>query len=122
MHAKLERLLSKSLTTLEVMAYDLVVHTGPGQVSIKVLVRSVTTSTRTSVSCVFYLTGTYLNNVNVSPNGVDLPSVQPMTTSASPSSSPPPTAGKDWLIQRSCIEVLGELIDWSQSFVILVAT
>ena len=31
MHAKLERLLSKSLTTLEVMAYYLVVHTGPGQ-------------------------------------------------------------------------------------------
>ena len=29
MHAKLERLLSKSLTTLEVMAYYLVVHTGP---------------------------------------------------------------------------------------------
>ena len=32
MHTKLERLLSKSLTTLEVMAYDLVVHTGPGHV------------------------------------------------------------------------------------------
>ena len=30
MHTKLERLLSKSLTTLEVMAYYLVVHTGPG--------------------------------------------------------------------------------------------
>ena len=30
MHAKLERLLSKSLTTLEVMTYYLVVHTGPG--------------------------------------------------------------------------------------------
>ena len=30
MHAKLERLLSKSLTTLEVMAYYLVVHTGQG--------------------------------------------------------------------------------------------
>ena len=30
MHAKLERLLSKSLITLEVMAYYLVVHTGPG--------------------------------------------------------------------------------------------
>ena len=30
MHAKFERLLSKSLTTLEVMAYYLVVHTGPG--------------------------------------------------------------------------------------------
>ena len=29
MHAKFERLLSKSLTTMEVMAYDLVVHTGP---------------------------------------------------------------------------------------------
>ena len=29
MHAKLECLLSKSLTTLEVMAYYLVVHTGP---------------------------------------------------------------------------------------------
>ena len=29
MHAKFERLLSKSLTTLEVMAYYLVVHTGP---------------------------------------------------------------------------------------------
>ena len=29
MHTKLERLLSKSLTTMEVMAYDLVVHTGP---------------------------------------------------------------------------------------------
>ena len=31
MHAKFERLLSKSLTTMEVMAYDLVVHTGPGR-------------------------------------------------------------------------------------------
>ena len=31
MHAKFERLLSKSLTTLEVMAYYLVVHTGPGE-------------------------------------------------------------------------------------------
>ena len=30
MHTKLERLLSKSLTTLEVMTYYLVVHTGPG--------------------------------------------------------------------------------------------
>ena len=30
MHAKFERLLSKSLTTLEVMVYYLVVHTGPG--------------------------------------------------------------------------------------------
>ena len=29
MHAKLERLLSKSLITLEVMTYYLVVHTGP---------------------------------------------------------------------------------------------
>ena len=29
MHTKLERLLSKSLTTLEVMTYYLVVHTGP---------------------------------------------------------------------------------------------
>ena len=33
MYAKLERLLSKSLTTLEVMAYFLVVHTGPGQLT-----------------------------------------------------------------------------------------
>ena len=31
MHTKLERLLWKSLTTLEVMTYYLVVHTGPGQ-------------------------------------------------------------------------------------------
>ena len=31
MHTKFERLLSKSLTTLEVMTYYLVVHTGPGQ-------------------------------------------------------------------------------------------
>ena len=30
MHTKLERLLSKSLTTLEVVMYYLVVHTGPG--------------------------------------------------------------------------------------------
>ena len=29
-HTKFERLLSKSLTTLEVMSYYLVVHTGPG--------------------------------------------------------------------------------------------
>ena len=29
MHTKFERLLSKSLTTLEVMTYYLVVHTGP---------------------------------------------------------------------------------------------
>ena len=29
MHTNLERLLSKSLTTLKVMAYYLVVHTGP---------------------------------------------------------------------------------------------
>ena len=32
MHTKFERLLSKSLTTLEVMAYYLVVHTGPSLV------------------------------------------------------------------------------------------
>ena len=32
MHTKLERLLSKSLTTLEVMTYYLVVHTGPDEV------------------------------------------------------------------------------------------
>ena len=31
MHTMFERLLSKSLTTLEVMTYYLVVHTGPGQ-------------------------------------------------------------------------------------------
>ena len=31
MHTKFERLLSKSLTTLEVMSYYLVVHTGPGE-------------------------------------------------------------------------------------------
>ena len=31
MHTKLERLLSKSLTTLEVMTYYLVVHKGPGK-------------------------------------------------------------------------------------------
>ena len=30
MYTKFERLLSKSLTTLEVMTYYLVVHTGPG--------------------------------------------------------------------------------------------
>ena len=30
MHTKFERLLSKSLPTLEVMTYYLVVHTGPG--------------------------------------------------------------------------------------------
>ena len=30
MHTKFDRLLSKSLTTLEVMTYYLVVHTGPG--------------------------------------------------------------------------------------------
>ena len=33
MHTKFERLLSKSLTTLEVMTYYLVVHTGPGQLA-----------------------------------------------------------------------------------------
>ena len=31
MHTKLERLLWKSLTTLEVMTYYLVVHMGPGR-------------------------------------------------------------------------------------------
>ena len=31
MHTKFKRLLSKSLTTLEVMTYYIVVHTGPGQ-------------------------------------------------------------------------------------------
>ena len=31
MYTKFERLLWKSLTTLEVMAYNLVVHAGPGQ-------------------------------------------------------------------------------------------
>ena len=31
MHSKFELLLSKSLTTLKVMVYDLVVHTGPGR-------------------------------------------------------------------------------------------
>ena len=33
MHVKLERLLWKSLTSLEVMAYYLVVHTGPAQLT-----------------------------------------------------------------------------------------
>ena len=37
MHAKFKRLLSKSLTTLEVMAYYLVVHTGPAQAENKFL-------------------------------------------------------------------------------------
>ena len=32
MHTKFERLLSKSLTTLEVVTYYPVVHTGPGKV------------------------------------------------------------------------------------------
>ena len=32
MHTKFERLLSKSLTTLEVVTYYLVVHTGPAQI------------------------------------------------------------------------------------------
>ena len=31
MHTKFERLLSKSLITLEVMSYYFVVHTGPGE-------------------------------------------------------------------------------------------
>ena len=31
MHTKFERLLSKSVTTLEVMSYYLVAHTGPGE-------------------------------------------------------------------------------------------
>ena len=35
MHTKFERLLSKSLTTLEVMVYYLVVHTGPGQLTMQ---------------------------------------------------------------------------------------
>ena len=35
MHTKFECLLSKSLTTLEVMTYYLVVHTGPGPVVLK---------------------------------------------------------------------------------------
>ena len=33
MHTKFERLLSKPLTTLEVMSYYLVVHTGPERFS-----------------------------------------------------------------------------------------
>ena len=36
MHVKFERLLSKSLTTLEVMAYYLVVLTGPAPVTARV--------------------------------------------------------------------------------------
>ena len=35
MHTKLELLLSKSLTTLEVMTYYLVLHTGPGRMIVK---------------------------------------------------------------------------------------
>ena len=35
MHTKFERLLSKSLTTLEVMTFYLVVHTGPGPLRLK---------------------------------------------------------------------------------------
>ena len=42
MHTKFERLLWKSLTTLEVMAHDPVVHTGPGQ--------ALSTATRTEMS------------------------------------------------------------------------
>ena len=35
MHTKFERLLSKSLTTLEVMTYYLVVHTGPDDLNVR---------------------------------------------------------------------------------------
>ena len=48
MHAKLERLLSKSLTTLEVMAYYLVVHTGPELHRDQTAVLGVPTSDRQS--------------------------------------------------------------------------
>ena len=37
MHTKFERLLSKSLTTLEVMSYYLVVHTGPGAADLRLI-------------------------------------------------------------------------------------
>ena len=36
MHTKFERFLSKSLTTLKVVTYYLVVHTGPGLQEVKV--------------------------------------------------------------------------------------
>ena len=36
MHTKFERLLPKSLTTLEVMTYYLVVHTGPGRYRVQI--------------------------------------------------------------------------------------
>ena len=35
MHTKFERLLSKSLTALEIMSYYLVVHTGPGCITFR---------------------------------------------------------------------------------------
>ena len=38
MHTKFERLLSKSLTTMEVMTYYLVVHTGPEQTILRVAI------------------------------------------------------------------------------------
>ena len=39
MHTKFERLLSKSLTTMEVMTYYLVVYTGPESCNVKVKVK-----------------------------------------------------------------------------------
>ena len=52
MHTKLERLLSKSLTTLEVMTYYLVVHTGPEECRDKVclLVGCLTSQQQAGVS------------------------------------------------------------------------
>ena len=42
MHMKFERLLSKSLTTLEVMTYYLVVHMGPGHMTLSQIYLGVT--------------------------------------------------------------------------------
>ena len=44
MHTKLERLLSKSLTTLEVMSYYLVVHTGPDLLTTSTTLLTTTTA------------------------------------------------------------------------------
>ena len=52
MHTKFERLLSKSLTTLEVMTYYLVVHTGLGWVlKCGALVRGIVNAVKLNILC-----------------------------------------------------------------------
>ena len=77
-HTTFERLLSKSLTTLEVMAYYLVVHTGPGREPLKCLAtfqvnQRKTGGTRTPPALTFLLDSSRVDGYEAAPSSVPGP-------------------------------------------------